>query len=254
MASSTTRSSAKPPWPAPATAPSDWLQRGLTAFESGFAPGKLPPLCQAEGLSERSFHQLLINHLGQIRWLDQHAATSVSDDEVKAWFDAHAIGLAEPEVVRARHIFLSTVEIDTPEREQLMRDLHGKLERSEATFGELAAQYSEDERTKKAGGDLGYFSRQRMPEDFTKAVFALSPGQRSAPFRTAIGWHIVEVKEKIAARPADWETVKPEIELHLKNEAKLRAMDALRKRNAPRPEWSGFCRATRRHVSNSQLR
>ena len=181
-------------------------------------------------MSERSFHELLSSHLAQIRWIDQQAIAPVSDDEVKAWFDAHATGLVEPEVVRARHIFLSTVEIDTPERAQIVRDLHQKLERGEATFGELAAQYSEDERTKRGGGDLGYFSRHRMPEDFTKVVFTLSPGQRSAPFRTSIGWHIVEVNEKIAPRPADWENLRPEIELHLKCEAKLRALHALRKR------------------------
>ena len=136
----------------------------------------------------------------------------------------------EPEVIRARHLFLSTVEVDTPERAALMLDLHGKLERGEATLEDLAAKFSEDERTKKTGGDLGYFSRHRMPEDFTQVVFALAPGQRSAPFRTSIGWHIVEVDERIPARPADWETLRPEITLYLQNEAKLRALEALGKK------------------------
>jgi len=214
----------------PQPPPSDWVERGLADFQASFAPGNFREAIAEEELDADQLHALLTAHYAQVAWLDRHTApavsAAVSEAEVKRWFEAHATQLADPETIRARHLFLSTVEVDIPEREQLIRDLHGKLERGEATLATLAAQYSEDERTKRTGGDLGYFSRERLPRDFTDAVFALQPGQRSAPFRTKIGWHIVEVIERLPARPARWDdpALRAEIELHLRNEAKRQAV------------------------------
>jgi parvulin-like peptidyl-prolyl isomerase len=206
------------------TPPADWVQRAIDTFESGFPPGKLPGLLQAESLSSRTYRDILTYHLTQIHWLDQQAGAPSTDAE--NWVRTQAAAFADPEVVRARHIFLSTVETDTPEREALIRDIHRKLAEQEDTFAHLAAQFSEDERSKKAGGDLGFFSRQRIPADFAKPVFALSAGQVSQPFRTSIGWHIVEITERIAARPPQWPDLRREVEFHLRNEAKRDLLDA----------------------------
>jgi peptidyl-prolyl cis-trans isomerase C len=215
----------------PGSPPADWVEQGIEDFSAGFPPGRLAEARAAEALDPPSLRALLTAEFAQIDWMDRHAGKpAVTEAEAKAWFEAHTAQLADPEVIRARHIFLSTVEVDTPEREQLIRDLHDRLKRGEADFAALAAQYSEDERSKRTGGELGFFARNnRLPKDFTDAVFALQAGQLGAPFRTAIGWHIVEVEERIPARPARWDDaqLRKEIMLHLQNEAKRRAVETV---------------------------
>lgn len=211
----------------------EWVARGIQSFEDGFAPGKLPALLQEESLDPGTCRKLLADHLAQVHWLDQRAKIDAPD--AATWFAAHAAALSDPETVRARHIFLSTVENNGPERETLIRDLHQKLVRQEASFADLALRFSEDERTKRAGGDLGYFSRHRVPSGFAAPVFNLQPGRLSDPFRTSIGWHVVEVTDKIPARPARWPDLRAELELHLANEAKREALHRWWQASAPQP-------------------
>lgn len=46
------------------------------------------------------------------------------------------------------------------------------------------------------GGDLGWFARGVMVEEFEDVVFELSPGEQSPIFETRFGLHIVRVLEK----------------------------------------------------------
>ncbi len=205
------------------------IEARIVEFESHFAPGELKRICQAQDLSQEDLHRLLTLQAKQQLWLEGKIgpAIDVTDTDVERWFELNRKLLKSPEVVRARHIFLSTVIEDTLERETLIRDLHAQLSRKAATFEELAAAHSEDERTKARGGDLGYFSRNRMPKAFVEVVFALEPGQISAPFRSKIGWHIVEVNERLEERSLKLKDVRPEIEALLENEWRVQALDSL---------------------------
>jgi hypothetical protein len=101
------------------------------------------------------------------------------------------------------------------------------LESGEVPFETLAADVSEDERTKRHGGDLGWFGRDRMPRDFADVAFGLRPGQRSGPFRTALGWHIVEVTDARPPARLDYEDLKPEIRAWLETERRRYAAQVL---------------------------
>jgi len=127
--------------------------------------------------------------LQQVQFLESRlaAASTVSDDEARAWFERHAAELARPERVRARHLFLATLERDPAAAEAKLTEALGQLARKEADFAELAAALSEDERSKGQGGDLGWFSRTRLPADFTTPVFGLTTGTH-ALVRTKLGW------------------------------------------------------------------
>ena len=42
-------------------------------------------------------------------------------------------------------------------------------------------------------GDLGFFTRNKYRKEFADVAFSLDSGEVSDPFKTADGWHIVEV-------------------------------------------------------------
>lgn len=61
-----------------------------------------------------------------------------------------------------------------------------------ADFEALARENSDDDSSKAAGGDLGWFAQDDFGPDFGGQVAALQDGQVSAPFRTQAGWHVVQ--------------------------------------------------------------
>lgn len=63
-----------------------------------------------------------------------------------------------------------------------------------AAFKNLATRYSRDPASAGAGGDLGLVWEGQMEQVFDDALFAATPGEVSAPFRTEFGWHLLWVK------------------------------------------------------------
>lgn len=210
------------------------VRKHIERFEAQFAAGEeLEERSARQGLTPEQRNRMLTEHLSQERWIEKmiEPAARVTEAEMRECFDknraADAPGFTNPELVRACHIFLSTVEEDTPEREAQIREIHRRLAAEGADFAALAAETSEDERTKKRGGDLDWFSRERMPEDFCDVVFSLPRGTLSEPFRTSLGWHIVQVTGRQAARPLTFEELEPEIRALLETERRRYAVETL---------------------------
>ncbi len=58
-------------------------------------------------------------------------------------------------------------------------------------------------------GDLGYISRGKMVAAFDATAFALGKDEISAPVKTAFGYHIIMVTDKLPRRTVDFATIKP---------------------------------------------
>lgn len=201
----------------------------VESWQSQFAtPEERIARAADQGLTDEAIATELARLWSRKRWIEKRIAPAVmvTEEEAKSWFEENRgnaesgfrEGFIEPEKVRARQIFLSTVEVDDQSREDLIREIHRKLTIGEADFEALAKDHSEDERTREKGGDLNWFSRKRLPEDFTGPVFALAPGQVSEPFKTRLGWHIVEVLERQSESPVSYEEVAVAIKQHLESE------------------------------------
>ncbi len=95
--------------------------------------------------------------------------------------------------VHARHIVVNTEE----EAQAILAQLQAGDD-----FAALARERSQDENTREAGGDLGFFHRgQLISPEVEEAAFALPPGQTSEVVRSQFGYHVVQVLEKAADRP-----------------------------------------------------
>jgi peptidyl-prolyl cis-trans isomerase D len=83
---------------------------------------------------------------------------------------------------------------DTRAKNEIMRIL-GEVQAGE-DFAELASSYSDDLMSADSGGDLGFFGRGTMTEEFEEIAFSLEPGEVGGPVKTRYGYHILKVEEK----------------------------------------------------------
>ncbi len=217
-------------------APQDEIDAFIESWESQFISSEdLEERSDLQGLSPEDRRAELARIWSRKRWLQQRIepGVDVTDQEVREWFDANresGEGFVEPEKLRARQIFISIVEEDDEAHEQLVRDIHTQLIDGEKAFAELAKEFSEDPRTAKRGGDLNWFARDRVPEKFANAVFDLKKGEISEPFKTDIGWHIVEVTDHQPERAVKFEEVADEIRFHLETERSADTIKQLMKK------------------------
>ncbi len=145
----------------------------------------------------------------------------VSDQEVKAYYEKHKKEFVQPEAIHARHILIPVAQNASP------KEVKAALKKAEMirkralngeSFAKLAKEYSADPGTKDKGGDLGFFTKGQMIEDFEKAAFALKPGQISKPIRTAFGFHIIKVEEVRPATQKSFAEVKDQIREQLQQQ------------------------------------
>jgi len=174
---------------------------------------------EAQGMSAGRFREYMENQVHQRAWLEAKAAKmiSVSDEEVDKWFAENSRGLQIPERWRARQIFMATLDKDVDEVGQKIRDVAAALAAGEVDFEGAVKAHSQDERSKKAGGDLNYFTASRMPEDFVVAVAKQKVGEVGEPFQTELGWHLVEVTDHKPARAGEIGELREEVRAFLSN-------------------------------------
>jgi foldase protein PrsA len=170
-----------------------------------------------------SLHEAITNQLRQWQWLERQMALAPAapEEETRKFYDSHPDLFAQPVRYRAAHLFLAAPAETPPEvvaeKEAAIAGLAARLQNGEP-FSQLAAEASEDESTKNRGGDLGYFSETRIPVEFIAEVQKLQLRQTSPPFRSHLGFHIVQLAEIKRARVLTFEEAKTEIVLILANE------------------------------------
>ncbi|WP_040208761.1 peptidylprolyl isomerase [Neobacillus jeddahensis] len=127
---------------------------------------------------------------------------SITDDEMKAYFEENKDSFAEAEQVKASHILVAD--------EKTALEVKQKLSDG-GDFAELAKEYSTDEASKEQGGELGYFSKGTMVTEFDDVAFTLAVNQISDPVKTDYGYHIIKVEGKKDAKEANYDENKAEI-------------------------------------------
>jgi len=153
----------------------------------------------------------------------------VSEEEISQYFDLNREKYAKEKEVKASHILF---KVDQDANQEQIDEAQKKalkvLEEAKAgaDFAELAKKHSEDPGSKTKGGDLGFFTKDRMVKPFSDAAFAVKPGEMSEPVRTTFGWHIIKVDEVKEAKEPVLEEVKEEVRTKLvKDGARTLAYD-----------------------------
>ncbi|QTN31647.1 peptidylprolyl isomerase [Akkermansiaceae bacterium] len=123
----------------------------------------------------------------------------VSEGEIAEFHQTHKQDLTVPERIRASHIFIATLNKPSEEAKATLESALADLKAEKKDFATLAKELSEDTSTKQKAGDLGWMSRKRLPVDFAESVFHL-PKDSPTLIRTKLGWHIVTVTDRKAAK------------------------------------------------------
>jgi peptidyl-prolyl cis-trans isomerase C len=153
-------------------------------------------------------------------------AATTEDAERKAYDEA---AKAEPpqQEIHARHILLPTEE----EAKKALARVKGGED-----FAKVATELSKD--PSGNGGDLGWFTKDRMVPEFSDAAFKLKEGEISEPVKTQFGWHIIKVEgvrtktfppfEQVKDQAARYVSQKAESDAiaQLHNAAKIELFDA----------------------------
>lgn len=95
--------------------------------------------------------------------------------------------------VHVRHILIKPSEIRSEEEtRRLAEKLYDRIENGE-DFGELAKSFSEDPGSALNGGDLNWVDPNSLVPEFREVMAQTPQGVLSKPFKTAYGWHVLEV-------------------------------------------------------------
>jgi peptidyl-prolyl cis-trans isomerase C len=140
---------------------------------------------------------------------------TISDEEVKAYYDQNEAQFGPLETRRARHILVEKEN----EARRILRQINNG-----ANFAEMAKRHSQDN-TKENGGDLGYFRRGQLVKPFENTAFKLKKGQVSDIVKSQYGYHIIKL-EDIRVRPKlSFEDVKETIKNQLLGAKRRQASD-----------------------------
>jgi peptidyl-prolyl cis-trans isomerase SurA len=100
--------------------------------------------------------------------------------------------------LRLAHILIRVPEQAGPEqvdRQRARAEEALKRLKSGAEFAEVAASYSDSPDGLK-GGDMGWRSREHLPDLFIRAVDHLKPGETSGVLRSPAGFHVLKLLDR----------------------------------------------------------
>jgi peptidyl-prolyl cis-trans isomerase C len=149
--------------------------------------------------------------------LTRIARESNNDANVQQVYAEASKGQGGEQEVRARHILV--------ENEALARAALKRVQSGE-DFAKVADQVSKDPGSR--GGELGWFTKDRMVPEFAEAAFKLQPGQISQPVKSQFGWHIIKVEERREKPFPKLEEVRDQVERFVVQKAQAEAVGKLR--------------------------
>lgn len=125
-----------------------------------------------------------------------------SEQELRAEYETQVAALPKLEY-HARHILVAT--------EPFAQSVVQRLDKGEK-FEDVAKKESMDS-SKDNGGDLGWFTPDRMVKQFADAVVSLKPGDFThKAVQTQYGWHVIQLIDTRPLSPPPYDQVKQRLD------------------------------------------
>ena len=210
-------------------------------------------MLQRNGISSSRFKNELKEEVKMKKLALQLGDSSVSEAEAKKYYNDNIAKFKYPEKVRASHILVSANPIEIEEvitsdaknkdlkpeeikakvneemnaRKAKADKLYNEAKADVDNFAKLAKENSDDTTSAVQGGDLGFFAKEEMVPEFSKAAFSQRPNSISPVVKTQYGYHIILVTDRVEAGQIPFEKAKDDIIYSLTNEKQLVLLDNL---------------------------
>lgn len=149
---------------------------------------------------------------------------TITDEDVRARYDEMSRRSEAVSRVHLQHILIALP--DKPSEQEVAAAKERAAEvieqaRGGEDFAELAKKYSDDEKTKNDGGDLGWIERGSIATEWEVIVFAMEKGEVRGPISGPRGFHVFHVSdvEKSDLKPFD------QLKEQLRNELYRKELD-----------------------------
>ena len=145
-----------------------------------------------EYMSDESFE---LNYI-VISKADYTEGLELSEEEIITAFEEEQQLALENAQRKSQHILLK-VEGSRTEEEAMeqIQELRQRILDGDESFGELAAEYSDDESNAVFGGDLDFAGRGTFVPEFEDVLFSMEIGEVSEPVVTQYGVHLIKLNE-----------------------------------------------------------
>ena len=214
---------------------------------------QLDLILKQNGMTASQFKKDLEEEVKMKKLAEQLGSSDVSDEEAQKFYKDNIDRFKYPEKVRASHILIAA---DPDEIEEIIRSdaankdlavneinakvneelnarkakadkLYNEVKNDIDSFARLAKENSDDTTTAVKGGDLGFFAKEEMVPEFSKAAFAQRPNTVSPVVKSQFGYHIILVTDRMEAGQQPFEKAKADIKNYLTNQKQLKLLDDL---------------------------
>ena len=198
-----------------------WVERALADLKDKIGgASSFDAYLKKIGLDEAQLRERISKGLIIRRLLHREVIRQikVSEREMQAFYKKHPDFFIRRDEIRVRQIFIAADRSeDASSRGQALlriQSIQNQLKQG-ANFTVLALEYSEDP-SKVRGGDLGYLERSEMIPAFADAAFALEPGQISDIVETPLGYHLIQLVDRIPTKQMAYRNARWKIERTLR--------------------------------------
>jgi len=174
--------------------------------------------------------KLKANLAFQLWMRDLGKTIKVTNKDVKEYYNEHKIQFKAPLQLKASHILVKT--------QKEAKDIIVKLKKAKdikATFTKLAKKYSIGP-SGKNGGELGWFTKEKMVPAFSTASAKLKKGTfTKEPVQTQFGYHVIYLDDKKEAATIPFDKIKDQLKkevIQIKFIQKIKEKVAKLKKNA----------------------
>lgn len=211
---------------------------------------KFNKLLKENGVTTAQFKKDLTDEVKIQKLVESLSVASVSDKDAKKFYDENADKFKRPDMVRASHILVSAnpdeikarlsakeenkniseADLDAAAKKEIAEKkakadkLLAEAKKNPSDFAKLAKENSDDPGSAKQGGDLGFFAKEEMVEQFSKTAFSMKPNTISEVVQTPYGYHIILVTDRQKAGTEPFDKVKEEIKEFLTNQEKVKVL------------------------------
>ncbi|MGS0676691.1 SurA N-terminal domain-containing protein [Shewanella sp. 125m-1] len=140
---------------------------------------------------------------------DLASDVTVTDADAQAYYDEHQAQYTQAEKRLAAHILVQLGDDDSAAKAKA-EAIYKQLQDG-ADFAEIAKTESEDTFSGEQGGQLDWFEAGVMEPEFDQALFALNKGEYSNVVKTNFGYHIIKALDIQPGAQAPFADVKEKI-------------------------------------------